>query len=69
MHSRMLLPTLTVDAPMRPVGAPALLLCLVDLDVGDLQGISVETLHLQHRHGTGQVPAYDGASTSPAAQS
>lgn len=37
---------LTVDAAVGAVGAPALLLCHVDLDVADLQHIHVQALHL-----------------------
>lgn len=38
---------LTVDATVRPVCAPALLLSLVDLDVRDEEVVCVQTLNLQ----------------------
>ena len=40
-------PKLTVDAAVCAVGPAAALLRLVDLDVGHIQGVRVQTLHLQ----------------------
>lgn len=41
---------LTVDASVSPVCTPPLLLCLVDLNVGDDKSIYVQTLDLQMLH-------------------
>ena len=46
-HNRLGKLNLTIDAAMRAVSSPALLLRLVDLDVRDVQRVDVQPLHLR----------------------